>query len=118
MAQKIFDATVTADAVSVPISIPEDWAFSIQGEWATGFTATLVLQHSNLDKFDDGRDDSVASTNWVSSTVTFPSNPAAAAGRTFEHFHQSGAAFVRVLVDYSAGAGGRLQLWYHGKRVS
>src|SRR5688572_25585514 len=108
MPQKIFDATVTADAVSVPISIPEDWVFSVQGKWETGFTATLIIQFSNLDKVDETRDDTVTSTDWISNSVTFPSNPAAGVGGTFQDFHQSGGAFMRVLVDYSAGAGGRL----------
>lgn len=118
MAQKIFDAVVTADAVSVPISIPQDWAFSIQARWATGLTATLIIQESNLDRFDEKRDDAVASTDWVSNSVTFPANPAASASGTFQHFHQSGAAHVRVFIDYASGAGGRVELWFHGKRVS
>ncbi len=118
MSYKIFDATVAADAVSVPISVSEDWVWSMHCEWEAGFTATLIIQESNKDAVDGPRSDAVASTDWVNSSVTFPSNPAAGASRTFQNFHQSGARFIRLFVDHTAGAGGNLKVWFHSKRVS
>src|SRR5512134_2676758 len=110
MAYEVYDASPTADAVSARCSIQNCSKFSFHVIWAGTQAGTLYIQESNL----DDPSSAVSSTDWVTSTVTFPANPAGSASSTFQDFFEGGSQWVRVLYDYTSGSG-RVQVFFMPK---
>ena len=112
MDAKVYDASPVASAVSAKCSLRFHNLCSFHVIWTGTQAGTLVIQTSNK----DDPDESVGSTDWKNNAAVFPNNPAGAAGSTEESFWMAGSRWIRVLYQYTSGAGS-VKMYFSAKEA-